>query len=58
MNEPIYVLYGVAARDSSEMVCMFFRSEDERAEFEADLPGTYRTLTLRGVAYDDLMVSA
>ena len=57
-TEPIYVLYGVAARDSSELVCMFFRSTDELAEFEADLPGNYRTLTLRGVAYDDLVVGA
>jgi hypothetical protein len=48
-----YVLYGVAARDSNELVCQFFDSHDALVEFAFDLPGNYRMVKLFGVVPDD-----
>lgn len=49
----VYVLYGVAARDKTELVCMFFRTRKDRAAFARALPGKYQRLTMVGVGYDD-----
>lgn len=47
-----YVLHGVAHRDPTEFVCMFFDSTEARDAWREELPGRYQELTLTGVNYD------
>lgn len=49
----VYLLYGVTERDRTELVCMFFRTRNDRAAFARALPGKYQRLTMVGVGYDD-----
>ena len=51
-----FVLYGVAERDPSELVCMFFETKADRKDFAEYLPGRYQTMTLVGVNYDGFKV--
>lgn len=48
----VYLLYGTADRDRTELVCMIFPDRSARADFEIALPGRYRRAILRGVNYD------
>lgn len=56
MTKITYVLYGVAARDSNELVCMFFDTHDEMSVFAFELPGNYRMFKLFGVVPEDFEV--
>lgn len=56
-TEKTYVLFGYALRSGTvvptELVCQFFETPEDRAEFARDLlPGVYGTMTLDGVHYD------
>jgi hypothetical protein len=53
LKKTTWVLFGVADRDPTEPVLMFFRSREELTEFAAALPGMYGTMMLYGVTIDD-----
>lgn len=54
MEPVVFVLHGVADRNSDELVCMFFSSVEDRTEFEKALPGKYAHLSIFGISYDDM----
>ena len=55
-KKKVYVLYGVAKRDRTENVLMFFETKQDRADFARILPGSYDEATLLGIGYDDFEV--
>jgi len=55
-KKQVHVLYGTAERNHAEKVCMFFATKADREEFKKKLPGTYKTMTLTGIDYDDFEV--
>lgn len=52
------VLYGVADRDATETVLMFFTGREDLDNFVEALPGKYSVAVVTGVNYDDLEVIA
>lgn len=53
----VLLLHGVADRDATELVAMFFDSREDLEEFRASLPGRYQVMGVNGVDYDALSVA-
>jgi hypothetical protein len=54
-----YVLYGVAARNRNELVCMFFDRKKDIRRFKLSLPGDYRVMTIKkGLDYQALKIGS
>jgi hypothetical protein len=51
-----FVLHGVADRDPTELVCMWFPTLELAQAFPAQLPGRYAIQMVEGVDYDDITV--
>ena len=56
----VIMLYGVTDRDPEELVCQIFPNSkygrDEMSLFVVGLPGTYNTMVVHNVDYDEITI--